>query len=145
MVVSREITAARLRRLDRCVQRLRRIAATPVGTYLGDEDAQALAERHFHIAIQCLLDMANHIVAEQGLGSPDDAEELFACLAATGAIPPPLFERIRGLAGFRNILVHDYLLVDQQIVYGLLARLDDLVELARALDAYVGRASPGSD
>jgi len=29
--------------------------------------------------VQCLLDVANHIVAEQGLGSPDDAEDLGHC------------------------------------------------------------------
>jgi hypothetical protein len=52
LVVSPEVTAARLRRLDRCVQRLRRLAAMPLDTYLADEDAQALAERHLHVAVQ---------------------------------------------------------------------------------------------
>lgn len=137
--MSPEVTAARLRRLDRCVQRLRRLAAMPLEAYLADADAQALAERHFQIAVQCLLDMANHIVAEQGLGSPEEAEDLFACLAAAGAIPAPLHDRARGLAGFRNILVHDYLAVDHHIVHTLLGRLDDLVEVARALDDYARR------
>jgi uncharacterized protein YutE (UPF0331/DUF86 family) len=139
LVVSPEVTAARLRRLERCVKRLRRLAAMPLETYLGDEDARALAERHFQIAVQCVLDMANHIVAEQGLGSPDDTEELIACLAAAGVIPKPLHERVRGLAGFRNILVHDYLDVDHRIVHDLLGRLDDLVDVARVLDEYARR------
>lgn len=142
MVVSPEITGARLRRLDRCLQRLRRLAAIPLEAYLADEDAQTLAERHFQVAVQCLLDMANHIVAEEGLGSPDDAEELLACLVAANAVPAPLYERVRGLAGFRNILVHDYLTVDHHIVHRLLGRLDDLLDLARALDDYARRASP---
>jgi uncharacterized protein YutE (UPF0331/DUF86 family) len=144
LVVSPEITAVRLRRLDRCVQRLRRLAGMGLAAYLGDEDAQALAERHFQIAVQCLLDMANHIVAEQGLGSPEGTEELLDCLAAAGVIPAPLHERVRGLAGFRDILVHDYLAVDHEIVHGLLGRLDDLVELARALDGYARRAGGSS-
>jgi uncharacterized protein YutE (UPF0331/DUF86 family) len=143
LVVSPEITASRLRRLDRCVQRLRRIAATSLDAYLADEDAQAIAERHFQVAVQCLLDMANHIVAEQGLGSPEDAEELLSSLATAGAIPASLHERVRGLAGFRNILVHDYLAVDQRVVHQLLGRLEDLVDLAKALDDYVRRASAG--
>jgi uncharacterized protein YutE (UPF0331/DUF86 family) len=141
LVVSREVTAARLRRLDRCVQRLRRLAATPLDVYLADEDAQAITERHLQVAVQSLLDMANHIIAEQGLGSPEDAEELLTCLAAAGAVPADLYERVRGLAGFRNILVHDYLRVDHRIVHGLLQRLDDLIELARTLDGYVRRAA----
>ena len=47
LVVSPEVTAARLRRLDRCVKRLRQFAAMPLETCLADEDAQALAERYF--------------------------------------------------------------------------------------------------
>ena len=96
MVVSPEITASRLRRLDRCLQRLRRLAAMPLDAYLADEDAKSLAERHFQVAAQCLLDMANHIIAEEGLGSPDDAEGLLSCLARAGAIPAELYERTKG-------------------------------------------------
>jgi uncharacterized protein YutE (UPF0331/DUF86 family) len=145
LVVSREVSAARLRRLERAVRRLRRLAALPEQEYLADEDAQALAERHFQVAVQCLLDVANHIVAEQGLGSPDDAEGLFLALVPAGVISRPLYERIQGLGGFRNILVHEYLLVDHRIVHRLLGRLDDLVELARELDEYVERTSVDSD
>jgi uncharacterized protein YutE (UPF0331/DUF86 family) len=113
----------------------------PLDAYLADEDARSLAERHFQVAAQCLLDMANHIIAEDGLGSPDDAEGLLTCLARAGAIPPELYERTQGLAGFRNILVHDYLTVDHHIVHQLLGRLTDLSDLARALDQYARRSA----
>jgi hypothetical protein len=36
--------------------------------------------------------------------------------------------------------VHDYLLVDHEIVHRLFGRPDDLVELARVLDAYAQHA-----
>ncbi len=143
MVVSPEVTAARLRRLERSVKRLRPFGALPIEAYLRDEDAQAITERHFQVAVQCVLDMANHIVAELGLGSPEDMEALIACLATAGALPAPLHDRIRGMAGFRNILVHDYLDVDHRIVHGLLGRLDDLIDAARALDDYARRAAAG--
>lgn len=113
----------------------------PIDIYLGDEDAQSLAERHFQVAAQCLIDMANHIIADEGLGSPDDVEGVLSCLNRVGAIPPELYERTQGLAGFRNILVHDYLAVDHHIVYQLLGRLDDLTDLAQALDVYARRSA----
>jgi len=139
LVVSPEVTAARLGRLERSVKRWRRLEAMPLDAYLGDEDAQALAERHFQIAVQCVLDMATHIVAEQGLGSPENTEQLVDSLARAGAITASLHEHLRGLSGFRNILVHDYLDVDHHIVHRLLSRLDDLVDAARALDDYARR------
>jgi len=51
------------------------------------------------------------------------------------------------MGGFRNLLVHEYLTIDHEIVHGLLRRLDDLVELARVLDEYVQQqgAPPASE
>ncbi len=139
MVVSREVAAARLRRLEESIRRLRRIAQSPRDAYLADDDAKALAERHFQIAAQCLLDLANHIVAEEGLGDPEDAESILDCLLRGGVIDPDLHGRVKGLGGFRNVLVHDYLGVDHVRVHGLLQRLDDLLDLARALESRAAR------
>lgn len=136
MVVSREVAASRLRRLEHALARLRKLAELTPESYLADEDAQALAERHLQVAAQCLLDLGNHIVAEEALGSPEDAEGVLDCLARSGVVPPALHSRVRGLGGFRNILVHDYLDVDHQRVRELLGRLDDLAELGRVLGAH---------
>ena len=87
MVVSREIAASRLRRLERCVKRLARLGQMPLDAYLADEDAQAIAERSFQVAAQCLLDLGNHIVAEGSLGTPEDSHEILDCLARSGVIP----------------------------------------------------------
>jgi uncharacterized protein YutE (UPF0331/DUF86 family) len=112
----------------------------PLDQYLADEDAHAIAERHLQVAAQCLLDIGNHVVAEQSLGTPDDAAGILDVLAAAGAIPGDLHARVRGLAGFRNVLVHDYLAVDQRFVHGLLGRLDDLTELGRVLGEHILKA-----
>lgn len=140
MVVSRELAANRLRRLERALARLRRLAATPIDAYLADEDAQTLAERHLQIATQCLLDLGNHIIAEEALGSPGDAEDVLTCLARAGIVDAALHARVRGLGGFRNLLVHDYLAVDHRLVHALLGRLDDLAELGRVLGAHAQKA-----
>lgn len=141
MVISREITASRLRRLEQSVKRLTELAGVPLDEYLADGDARAIAERHFQIAAQCLLDIGNHIVAEKGLGTPDDARGILDCLERAGIVPRELHERSRGLAGFRNVLVHDYIDIDHRTVHALLQRVGDLVELGRVLGDYVERES----
>jgi uncharacterized protein YutE (UPF0331/DUF86 family) len=141
LVISREIAASRLRRLEQSVKRLTALADMPLDEYLADADAHAIAERHFQIAVQCLLDIGNHIVAEQGLGTPDDASGILDCLKRAGVVPPDLYERTRGLAGFRNVLVHDYLEIDHRTVHGLLQRVGDLVELGRVVGDYTDRQS----
>lgn len=139
MVVSREVAATRLRRLERALARLRRIAALPLDRYLADEDSQALAERHLQVAAQCLLDVGNHIIAEEALGSPEDVKGILDCLRAAGILSADLHARVKGLGGLRNILVHDYLGVDHRRVHALLGRLDDLADLGRALGEHADK------
>ena len=45
-------------------------------------------------------------------------------------LPADFAERLAPLAGFRNILVHEYLAVDWDEVYRNLQRLDDLYQFA---------------
>lgn len=139
MVVSREIAASRLRRLEQCVKRLSLLARMPLDEYLANDDAQVIAERLFQVAAQCLLDLANHIVAEEGLGTPEDAQGILECLLRAGIVSADLHERTRGLVGFRNILVHQYLDVDHETVHTLLQRTQDLIDLGTAMGNYVER------
>ena len=44
---------------------------------------------------------------------------------------------MRKAVGFRNVLVHDYIEVDDSIVVGRLKSLDDLEEFVRQVAAYV--------
>lgn len=50
--------------------------------------------------------------AEWGLPTPDANRDTFTILERAGELDPGLAERLRGWAGFRNILVHEYLDID---------------------------------
>ena len=39
-------------------------------------------------------------------------EIILECLHTRGVIPGALYQKLKGLGGFRNILVHDYLRID---------------------------------
>jgi uncharacterized protein YutE (UPF0331/DUF86 family) len=55
-----------------------------------------------------------------------------------GFISEQLAARLVGLAGFRNLLVHDYAEVDAAKVRALLrTRLDDFTDFADRVDAWV--------
>lgn len=56
--------------------------------------------------------------------------ESFVVLREEGIISPDLAETMQKITGFRNILVHDYLEIDQQIVYATLSKLQDFQEFA---------------
>ena len=58
---------ARMVRARKSLERLRKIAAMPWPEYSVDEDGQVLAERHLHIVLKSILDLATLIAAKRGL------------------------------------------------------------------------------
>ena len=73
---------------------------------------------------------------------PATNRETFQVLAEKGALPEDLGKRMEGWAGFRNILVHLYLEIDQDILFDILTR--DLHEL-RAYAAELNRVAFGEE
>jgi uncharacterized protein YutE (UPF0331/DUF86 family) len=106
---------------------------------IGDEDANAAAERHLQIAIQACLDIANHIVSSFGLERPaQETSEVFTVLAKEKIIPGSLAKRLVEATGYRNVIVHDYIDVDRHITYtNIQQRLPDLSEFAKYIERFL--------
>lgn len=140
MVIDREAIAARLRRLDECVAELRQLRPSSLQEYLAGRRLRSNCERELQVAIQCALDIGNHIIAEENLTAPEDHADIFHILGESGVLPSPFAQRILPMAGFRNILVHDYLRIDHARVYSVLTQaLIDLEEFARYVQAWLDR------
>jgi uncharacterized protein YutE (UPF0331/DUF86 family) len=78
-------------------------------------------------------------VASAGRDAADHATAIDV-LSDLAILPAAFARRFRGIAGFRNILVHGYLGVDVARVLQLLnAGLDDFVEFARHVEAHLVR------
>jgi uncharacterized protein YutE (UPF0331/DUF86 family) len=91
-----------------------------------------LAERYLHPAIEACLDLANHWIADRGLRTPDANRDTFTVLEEAGELSGDLAGRLRGWAGFRNILVHEYLTIDHGMAYRAIRdELGDLETVAR--------------
>lgn len=67
-----------------------------------------------------------------------DAEDVILSLGREGVFPPEFAQRFAGIAGFRNILIHEYLAVDPARVHHLLQTgLDDFRTFARHVAEYL--------
>ncbi|BES82860.1 type VII toxin-antitoxin system HepT family RNase toxin [Pyrodictium abyssi] len=123
---------ARVTRARRSLERLRRLASMPWEEYSVDEDAQALAERHLHILLESILDLAAFIAARRGLAWSPTYRGVVEALVASGLVPEELRSLALSAAGMRNILVHGYAEVRHDIIYEVLRH--DLDRLERLLD-----------
>jgi len=127
MTVRPEVVLARLAHLSRALAQLERLAALPRSQRASDVLYQLAAERALHIAAEAIFDIGHHVLAGRGLAVPARYRDVLPALARAGVVPPDVVERVEGLAGLRNLLVHDYVDVDVERLWELLeGRLADL-------------------
>lgn len=123
--------------MERSVRLLESLKGTAREDFLADPRHHMFAERCFQIAIQCLVDICTYLAAQKGWERPDDSAGAVLQMGRQRVIPMDFAERIVGMANFRNILVHAYLKINRNIVYDMLAQLDDFRQFARHVLAYV--------
>jgi uncharacterized protein YutE (UPF0331/DUF86 family) len=97
--------------------KLRAFRDTTEEEFLRSPALHDLAERYLHLAVECALDLANHFIAEAALPTPETNQDSFSCLENAGEIEASLAARLRSWAGFRNVLVHEYLQIDHGIAW----------------------------
>ena len=137
MVLREEALAERIALLRSTVARLQ-VAA---GRTLDRDWDQWALERGMQIAAQALFDIGNHVLAGAFSARPKEYAEVPRELASRGVISEALAARLAGLAGFRNLLVHDYAEIDAEKVRGLLrTRLDDFRDFADAVETWAHAA-----
>lgn len=87
------------------------------------------------LAVQAALDTASHIVSDDRLGEPQTNEELFTLLERRGWLDAGLAAELRGMARFRNLLVHGYARIDlegvEEVVRNQLGDLEAFVGVVR--------------
>lgn len=111
--------------------------------YKNDRDVQAIVERRLETAIQSCIDIGNHIISHENMGAPADYGEIFLILADKGIIKNTQTEKLVRMAGFRNILIHEYRDILIEKVYDILqTRLADFYEFAQAVLDYLKKCNP---
>jgi uncharacterized protein YutE (UPF0331/DUF86 family) len=133
-VVDASTLASMLANLRRYVAVLEGLAAVPKESFLGNADRIGNAKYHFVIAIECCIDIANHVIASENFRFPKDNADSFAVLIEEGVVPETLRGPLRDMARFRNRLVHLYWEVDTERVSDCLQNaLGDFHAFARAV------------
>ena len=135
MTVRPAVVIGRLGHLGAVLAQLERLRALDE-RQRADPLYELAAERAIHVAIEAILDVGHHVLAGRGLPVPATYRDVVPALAASGVISAELGVRLDGMAGMRNILVHDYVDVDARYVWSVVDdRLDDLRQAHAQLSA----------
>lgn len=85
--------------------------------FLEDFHLYELAERYLQLSCQVVLNTLNLVIIEEAWEKPEDNQEAVSILFRKKIISENLVSRLEGIAGFRNILVHEYGKIDRRRVY----------------------------
>jgi len=115
--------------IERCVQQIRQYYAMPSELpFEKDHLKQDAIAANLQRAAEQAIDLANHVIRKDKLGLPKESKESFEILARAKVIPQELADKLKGMVGFRNIMVHQYQEMDIKIMVDVIEHhLDDLV------------------
>ncbi|MBN1996190.1 DUF86 domain-containing protein [candidate division KSB1 bacterium] len=116
------------RRLDELSERLARLEPLKKKTQndiLADPYLVDIIERNLEVIIQCCIDICNRIISLQDAVKPRDYYESIIRLGEIGILPLDFAQKFAPITGFRNVLIHEYLEIDWDIVFNHFQSLHD--------------------
>lgn len=93
-------------------------------------------------AVEGCIDVAQHISSSEKWGPPRDNGDAMRILGDHAVVTGATATAMRRAVGFRNVLVHEYVDVNDDIVLSRLADLDDLERFVVEAAAWLGSAPP---
>lgn len=138
LMVKREVVLARLGKLNEYISFLNNIGKYSKEEYAKDPFVYGSTERFLHLAIECVLDISNHVISDMRFRKPDNNRDVFEVLFENKIIDKNIKNNLCNMAGFRNILVHDYIKLDREIVYDIIINnLVDIKEFIIIVSEYI--------
>jgi uncharacterized protein YutE (UPF0331/DUF86 family) len=87
----------------------------------------------FITAIEACLDVAQHICASEGWGPPSNNADALRVLGAHGVLDTEHADQMACAVAFRNVLVREYVGVDDGVVLARWADLSDLQDFVTSV------------
>ena len=128
------------RRLSELNERLARLEALrdkARSEFDADPYLRDIVERNLEVAAQCCLDICHRIISIEKALKPGDYREAFLRMSELGVLPPEFARKLAPIAGFRNILVHEYMGIDWNEVYSNLQNINDLVNFVEYIRVWL--------
>ena len=119
-MVDPETLASIIGNLRGYLEKLHVLAALPKTAFLQDFTNVESGKHLLQVSIECCLDIAHHIVADEGYRTPTDYYDTFTALHENGILPEAFMPTLRKMVSFRNRVIHLYWDVDDVTVHRIL-------------------------
>jgi uncharacterized protein YutE (UPF0331/DUF86 family) len=139
-MVDRDKIEGLIRHLRQYTTYLQEIVEQDREDFLKDPKSVGSARYYLQVSIETCIGIANHIIATDRLRAPQDYKDSFKVLNEAGILPDEFTRTMREMAGLRNLLVHLYWDVDDQVIYeGIRSELSDFETFVGYVLAYMDK------
>ncbi len=107
-----EIIEQHIQNMEEALNELSKYGNISFEEFQRDLSLRWIVEKGLEILIQNLLDIGAHLLASQIKNDWEDYGEVILKLGKHKVIPQAFSDKIKGMAGLRNILIHEYLKID---------------------------------
>lgn len=115
-MVDKDRILAKIDELDSYINEFIQIAPADFEEYQKIEKKRS-CERLLHLCIECIIDIAKLFVSGLRLGLPSEENDLFDKMQKKGIVSKEMNVALKKMKGFRNILVHEYATIDDELVF----------------------------
>jgi uncharacterized protein YutE (UPF0331/DUF86 family) len=134
-LVDKDLLLAKASSVRRHLKRIKEKSKIDLKTFLSDLDRQEIVMFNLQMAIQNCVDIAAHIISEEGFGIPDSISEMFYLLEENRYLDNQLTEKMVKAAGFRNLIVHEYAKIEVKQVFDIAQK--DIIDLNEYLKSII--------
>jgi uncharacterized protein YutE (UPF0331/DUF86 family) len=121
-LVDETLILRKLSDLETYLKQISSFKNTNVAEYRNDWKLQRIVERTLQMMIETCVDISGHIISERDFRVPTTYTDTFHVLYEEGILNAGLFNSLKNMVKFRNVVVHDYDKIDPEIVVGILQK-----------------------
>ncbi len=138
--VDEERILSKMAELEGYLRELEEISPKSYRMYKTSIEKKRACERLLHISVECVLDICGILASELKLGLPSTEEDLFERLESSHIISKKVKSNLKKMKSFRNIIVHRYDIVDDELVYKVLKNnVEDFLDFKREILEFLKR------
>ena len=138
-MVDKDLILAKASSVKRHLRRIEEKRNIDLNIFLKDIDRQESILFNLQMAIQKCIDIAAHIISDEGFGVPGSTNEMFYLLEENGYLHHDITEKMVKSVGFRNLIVHEYEKIELGHVFEIaLKDIKDLNEYLKSIFRKLG-------
>ena len=122
--INRVLIEEKLNNSKKYLTSLKKLPDNPGETFLSDLDMQLKGERLLEVLAQIMLDICTHIIANTDIETPASYADCLKALVKLGIFSKENSTTFISIVKMRNLIVHQYGIIDYQMLFSSLKKLE---------------------